>query len=654
MKRLLQKGVAIAALAILGVSVATAQTWQWGKRGGGPFDGTNIQPHEKIVDIATDKNGNVYMLGVLSASGAPTIDGHVLTTFGEKDIIVSSFSCNGAYRWSKVIGGAITDAPGSIGADTLGHVYVTGRAINNGGIHFDADTVIPVSNKKTIFLVQYDTTGAFKWLRQPGGDTASEVTHMSNSSLDMIVSGNGDVYWYAMLMPGLVSGGNGWVVPARNGYLLKYNAAGIMTGHVEPQMDISGTVFSIFRMNRIPGGTFIFTGSPDLAAGSTVTINGQTIPNRSFITAFSPTGQYLWKRGNANYGGITSRPAIDKEGHIYISGCANPGDTLNNYAFVNTLFPAVQRTLAFIGKWDSAGNNIWTRNASAASSSALENNVVLKGNNEVWLTGIGSSVWWDSTHKIQSPINSGYPTYVARFTTQGTILSMDSLKGSFGAQIWGQASASDRNGNLYIGGEFDNSVSVNGQTLSSVGGASDFFIAKLGSANCSCTIAPVAFNKTIAGRTVTLTYNSSLAGIDSVIWNYGNGVITKKTGPAMSTAFTYTYPANGSYNICATAYGSCGADQSCQSITVAGLNIGNAFPEGIKIYPNPANDHLVIDGAVTGTTGMLLNLLGQEIARIVITEKPQSLSLKTIPAGTYLLVLSSPDGLRATIKILRQ
>ena len=655
MKKLLQNALVVAAMLILSMTVSTAQTWQWGKRGGGPFDGANIQPHEQVVDMATDKNGNVYLLGILSSSGSPTVDGNLVTGYGEKDIVISSFSCNGSYRWSKVIGGAANDFPGSIGTDTLGHVFVTGRAINNNRTHFDTDTVLAVTNDKTIFLIQYDTLGSFKWLRQPGADTASAVTHAYNSSLDMVVSGNGDVYWYAMLMPGLVSGGNGWAVTARNGYLLKYNAAGAMTGHIDLQMDIANAVLPYIHFSRTTGGRFIFAGAQNIYSGPSVfTIGGQSISHSAFIASFSSTGQYLWKKENANAGGIYSKPVIDVQGDIYLAGGVNPGDTLNGFVFTNTLFPTRMSTMPFLTKIDSMGNHLWTRNASAASASALYSNVVIKNNNEVWYSGTGASIWWDSTHKLQIPLNGGYSIYAARFNGQGMILSMDSLKGAAGGQNWALTSISDRNGNLYIGGEFDNSLSVNGQTLSKAGGASDFFIAKMGSANCSCVLPTVTFNRTIVGRSITLTYNGTTTAVDSIVWNYGNGITATKTGAAMSTAFTYTYPANGTYNVCATTYGICGSNQSCQNIMVSNVGIGNTQTDNLKVYPVPATDFINIEGAAAGTTITLTNLLGQPITCITASGYQQNLSMKVVAPGMYLLVLTGTDGSRNTIRILKQ
>lgn len=67
------------------------QEWQWGKRGQFP-----------VKDIAVDNNGNTYVLWPVSEQA--NVDGHPIPGRGNTDMAVSSFSCNGTYRWTKVIG----------------------------------------------------------------------------------------------------------------------------------------------------------------------------------------------------------------------------------------------------------------------------------------------------------------------------------------------------------------------------------------------------------------------------------------------------------------------------------------------------------------------------------------------------------------------
>ena len=90
--------------------------WQWAKHGGGSAKVTNEQEGilnnsfraELIWDIATDEDNNYYFLGTI-ASGSTHVDGNPVPDYGigsyGSNIIITSFTCGGVYRWSRVIGG---------------------------------------------------------------------------------------------------------------------------------------------------------------------------------------------------------------------------------------------------------------------------------------------------------------------------------------------------------------------------------------------------------------------------------------------------------------------------------------------------------------------------------------------------------------------
>ena len=97
-------------------SYAQDYQWQWAKHGGGSAKVTNEQEGilnnsfraELIWDIVTDEDNNYYFLGTI-ASGSTHVDGNPVPDYGigssGRNIIITSFTCDGAYRWSRVIGG---------------------------------------------------------------------------------------------------------------------------------------------------------------------------------------------------------------------------------------------------------------------------------------------------------------------------------------------------------------------------------------------------------------------------------------------------------------------------------------------------------------------------------------------------------------------
>src|SRR5690606_15649729 len=98
----------------------------------------------------------------------------------------------------------------AIGVDTLGGVYATGYVVSPGHtftqVSFDTDTTLAYATRKRTFIIKYDTSGVFQWLRMPEPDT----TNTSNNTLvwDMMVKPNGDLQCYVRSYGGLMSQGN--------------------------------------------------------------------------------------------------------------------------------------------------------------------------------------------------------------------------------------------------------------------------------------------------------------------------------------------------------------------------------------------------------------------------------------------------------------
>ena len=82
-----------------------------------------------------------------------------------------------------------------------------------------------------------------------------------------------------------------------------------------------------------------------------------------------------------------------------------------------------------------------------------------------------------------------------------------------------------------------------------------------------CVAAPVA-SFTITGVTATrnFSYTGATIGIDSVVWNFGDG------GHATGLTSAHTYTAIGTYTVCATAYNPCGSNTVCNPVVITCVN----------------------------------------------------------------------------------
>ncbi|MFT4061766.1 MAG: T9SS type A sorting domain-containing protein [Edaphocola sp.] len=312
------------------LSLATAQAqpgWQWGKQGGndGSPWGTSSNG-ERVVNMATDPAGNVYVLAT-NNKGIGNVDGHMGVSYYDY-YSLSSFSCNGTFRWAKFFGSSSVVSMRALGVDSIGGVYIAGYISSQAGAfqlgYLDTDTIIPPTNKR-MFLAKYDTSGQLKWLRMPQPDTAS-VGGVSGISL-ISVSAGGNVYALCSLSAGNYSG-SGYIVGSGDPvfHVLQYDKDGnFVKGHPlditvstnatygNPETYNVGT--ACFARDHKSGryyiageydsyfGTLSFGNTPIIATDTGVGI----LP--IFVAAFDSLGNNLWARQSlpSRYLGLAAR-----------------------------------------------------------------------------------------------------------------------------------------------------------------------------------------------------------------------------------------------------------------------------------------------------------------------------------------------------------
>src|SRR5690606_36313811 len=177
------------------LSFSQTYEWQWAKSGGGNLKlqsepsgaMSNSFGFEHIQDIVTDQDNNYYFLGKIG-HGNSHVDGNEVTTSGSSttgshNIVITSFACNGTYRWSRVIGGGgVTNARSAykLALDNNGGIYLSVSLFANTTgtdgqppICFGEDNCLPYltgdsytvqEGRKSGFLLKYDTdSGDLIW-----------------------------------------------------------------------------------------------------------------------------------------------------------------------------------------------------------------------------------------------------------------------------------------------------------------------------------------------------------------------------------------------------------------------------------------------------------------------------------------------------------
>jgi len=295
-------------VAWLGISACSAQTWQWGKRGGGDGIINDSYSTERVKRIVTDSHGNMYALCSVTSSNLD-IDGNPKTGYSQAnsvDYAIVSFACDGSYRWSKIIGGWQTDFVNGLGVDEQDNVYVAGHVIPTDPgvttVHFDTDFALQQSPfatntfKRGLFIIKYNSNGVLQWTTWPQAEDIPAINTYQSFSLAFSVSPEGNSFWFLRLKSGLYGGAYN-VPTADTFHLLKYDSGGNFTGGIP--ISITGDNFAInqikMAVNHQTGNTY-FTGFIIPDSQGVISFNGQSVTHDMYLAAYDNAGQFLWKK----------------------------------------------------------------------------------------------------------------------------------------------------------------------------------------------------------------------------------------------------------------------------------------------------------------------------------------------------------------------
>ncbi|MCB0540935.1 MAG: PKD domain-containing protein, partial [Bacteroidetes bacterium] len=142
----------------------------------------------------------------------------------------------------------------------------------------------------------------------------------------------------------------------------------------------------------------------------------------------------------------------------------------------------------------------------------------------------------------------------------------------------------------------------------------------------------------------------SLQNQDSVYWTFGDGQNSTQTNPV------HTYAQTGTYNVCLTAYNTCGDTTYCQEVSVVGTGIVQLSDGGtVKVYPNPAQSYINIElqNTVESLQVRIIDLQGKIYMKTKIKPSKEQLDLSNLSSGIYFIQLKDKQG-EYSIKILKE
>lgn len=513
-----------------------SQSWQWGKRGGS-LNQLNSERPEQTYFLTTDSQKNIYGLSYVGASGL-NIDGNVKTNhdgnpFGPSDIALFSFSCNGTYRWSKIIGGnGANETVNAVCVDAQDNVYIAGRLGQCGDPNYppriDDDVVISQNpmDCRPMFIAKYNTNGVLQWIKQPQpvGTPQNEISTASSRAL--LVDNMGNLNWIVQLGPGVYA--DGAFVNNQTGvnfFILKYDTNGTYIGNTPLDIQLGGGYYSIKFYYNPYNGFYYFVGEKSDNTATAV-VGGTTITHTVFMACFNAQGVFQWVREDTfpDFGYLfLYNLAFDPQNNIYIGG------KIAGFNFGSFLGFSVSEQIipGFVLKTNpDASQLLWSSYNNKGSQ--IWGGIVLNGN-ELAYTSYGFGVdftWGTQTLNISGP-NQGQEAILARFNKDtGACIGLTKVPGSLGFNDHGAALTVDASGDYILGGYMGGTLFFdNNQQITNIGSQSDFFVAKYATEPCQAlSVGDQDEKRIILHPNPTrdrVTFDNSQAGIARVsVYNY--------------------------------------------------------------------------------------------------------------------------------------
>lgn len=149
---------------------------------------------------------------------------------------------------------------------------------------------------------------------------------------------------------------------------------------------------------------------------------------------------------------------------------------------------------------------------------------------------------------------------------------------------------------------------------------------------------PVADFTYSGGITVNFTDASSNA--DTWSWDFDdNGATSVSQNP------TYTFTANGNYDVCLTVTNSIGCESIyCETITITGVGINEKSTLNFSVFPNPSQGNFTLQSNTTILRVTVKDLIGKNILTKNINSLNAQISLNEVNNGFYFIEIETTNG----------
>jgi hypothetical protein len=422
---------------------------QWAKQIGSPS--IAVDEFSEIISDGT----NIYMIGYFG--GSLYLPNDTLYSNGNYDIFISKFDANGNNLWAKNIGGNSSSTMDSENANAVfdpinNCIYLSGHFTNAmylSGIGY-------LNGNSDIFLIKMDLDGNFIWAKKAGGNGIDQAQVYLNpfGKIYLITQSTDSAYFDSFHVgPG--------------GAIATYDEAG---NCLSAELKFNSSIFTGFNSVNLNfvGKDAIFYGA---FISNTFTIDTATIYSQgnydAFIARADSTGKIKWIHsfGTEGFEAVTN---VFVSNNNTISFLAVLNDTINFLG--NTL--SIEGNDVILSTISENGELDWVKKFNINSTTQVSGLGLNRTANDN-LAVVGYFNGTAHFGNLQMTSNTAKDMFLAKFDTTGNCLSFI----NFG-QATGRSLAIDNSDNIYVCGNFNNTINIGNNTFTVYGGSSDIYLAK--------------------------------------------------------------------------------------------------------------------------------------------------------------------------------
>ncbi len=350
-----------------------------------------------------------------------------------------------SWVWTKSISSQNTDEAQAIATDNNGNIYVTGEFFNNSLV-VGSDS-LSNNGSYDIYLVKYNSSGAVQWARRAGSNNAEISTSVFvDKNNDVLITGN---FYSNSVTFGSVTISNSNTNGTSDIFLAKYDSNGNVLW--VKKSGGSGDDLSKGVAADANGNVFI-TGqfkSHVFDFGTSSVSNIASDSSDVFIAKYDSNGNEVWVlNAGGNNNAYATSICADGNSNIFVCGYFKS----QNIAFGNSIVTNLSADSSdiFVTKIDNNSNVLWAKGG-GGNRNDIANSLVTDKNNDIYVTGSFFSPAISFGNLSMSNAGIGN-MFLVKYDGDGNEKWSVNSEGVHVQQ--GNSVCTDRNGYVYVGGEF--------------------------------------------------------------------------------------------------------------------------------------------------------------------------------------------------------